>query len=86
MTVKAVCAITNLSRDSDTHTHFVATVRYVGLTDADISGTHYLNDLNPSLSGVTLVTQIESSMKTFLDGEGIDFGLLDTVRLLPEIL
>lgn len=86
MTVKAVCAITNLSKDSDTHTHFVAGVTYCGLVDASIAGTHYIYDLDPSLSGVTLVGQIESAMKTFLAGEGISFGLLDTVRLLPEVL
>ena len=86
MTVKAVCAITTLTRDSDNHAQFVAGVSYAGLVDASIIGTHYIYSLDPSLSGVTLVAQIESAMKTFLEGEGITFGALDTVRLLPEVL
>ena len=86
MTVKAVCNIIGVTKYSDNHAHFVANLSYTGLTDASIAGTHIVEDLNPALSGVTLVTQIESAMKTYLTGEGIDFGLLDTVRLLPEIL
>lgn len=86
MTIKAVCAITSLLRDPDDHSHFVAGVTYAGLVDAGVAGIHYISDLNPTLSGVTLVTQIEAAMKTFLQGEGITFGLLDGVRLLPEVL
>ena len=86
MTVKAVCCMNAVLRDSSNHAHFVATVSYAALVDTSISGTHYVYDLDPSALGTTLTDTIQSAMKTFLTGEGVSFGLLDTVRLLPGLV
>lgn len=86
MTIKAVCCMTSILRDSDDHTHFVAGVSYAVVTDDSISGTHYIYDLNPSALATTLTDTIQSAMKTYLTGQGVSFGLLDSVRLLPGLV
>lgn len=86
MTIKAVCCMTDTQRDPDDHTHFVATVKYAALQDTSITGTHYIYDLDPSAIGTTLTNTIQAAMKTFLTGEGMSFGLLDSVRLLPGLI
>jgi hypothetical protein len=86
MTVKAVCCMNSITRDSDNHAHFVAAVSYAGLVDTSIQGTHYVYDLDPSAIGTDLTNTIQAAMKVFLTGEGITFGVLDSVRLLPGLI
>jgi len=86
MTIKAVCCVTSVTRDPDTHSHFVAACNYVGLVDGSFQGTHYIYDLDPSALGNSLTDTIQSAMKTFLTNEGMTFGTFDNVRLLPGII
>lgn len=86
MAAKAICCVTDTQRDSNDHSHFVATVRYAGLVDTSYSGTHYVYDLDPSALGTALTNTIQAEMKTFLTNEGMTFGLLDYVRVVPGVL
>jgi hypothetical protein len=85
MAVKAICSIGQVLRDPDDHSLFVVVVSFAVLTDTSISSTHVISGLDPSGSAATTTLQIESAMKTFLEGEGVTFGLLDSVRLVPAL-
>lgn len=86
MAVKGVCIMTDLTRNSTTHTHFNATVRYAAMDDISVSGTLNIADLDPSALGTTLTDTIQAAVKAEIISGGVSFGLLDVVRLLPGLL
>lgn len=88
MAVKAVCVMTDVLRNSSTHTHFDAAIE-IAVT-AEASTTHIaitVEDLDPSALGTTLTDTIQSAVKDYLTAHSVvTFGLLDTVRLLPGLV
>jgi hypothetical protein len=88
MTVKAICTVGAVGRYASDHTEFYIGINYAALDDSDpaIQGVTYLYGLDPAADGTLLTTSIEAQMKTYLAAQGVSFGLLDTVRLLPALV
>lgn len=86
-TVQAVGIVTGLQRDNSNPGNFIAAVQYavVGQTGFN-EHTINVSNLNPSALGSTIQTQLEADLKTYLQGIGVTFGLLDTVRIVPGIV
>lgn len=66
------------------HTKCYVGVSYVVLDDTEppMEGTTYIYNLDPSNLQL-LLTTVQSQLKTFLTAQGVVFGALDTVQLLP---
>lgn len=89
MSVKAVCAITQLLQDQDESDKFVAVVSYTIFADLQPAfGTHDIHDISPNSSGSNITAQIEEAMKIFIEGAGsggqVSFGPSDFVLLIPR--
>lgn len=85
MAVKAVCVLNGrVGRYFNDHTKCYVGVHYVVLDDSDppMEGTTYIYNLDPSNLQL-LLTTVQGQMKTFLTAQGVVFGALDTVQLLP---
>lgn len=85
MAVKAVCVMNGtVGRYFSDHTKCYLGLDYVVLDDSNppIEGTTYIYGLDPSNLSL-LLTTVQTQMKTFLTGQGVVFGALDTVQLLP---
>lgn len=84
MAVKAVCIVSFLFPKSSTE--FTAEVNFASLPDSPgLSGTLTV-DLEPGALAVTLETAIKDAVQTYLEGQGVTFGLLDSVRLIGALL
>lgn len=85
MAVKAVCVLNGtVGRYFSDHAKCYIGVNYAALDDSDpaIEGTVYLYGLDPGNLALML-SSIQSQMKTYLTGQGVSFGPLDTVQVLP---
>lgn len=85
MAVKAVCVMNGrIGRFISDHTRCYVGVTYVVLDDSDppVEGTTYIYNLDPGNLQLLLST-VQSQLKTFLSTQGVVFGALDTVQLLP---
>lgn len=89
MAVKAVGGIVNLARATSDPTKFRVGLT-VGILDSGGgfggSRTMYIDELGTGLLTIGLVSAIESALKTWCQGEGVSFGLGDTVALIPGSL
>lgn len=78
MAVKAVCTIIELMPKSSTE--FTVVVSFASLPD-DVGLSGQLTvDLEPSALPTVMVSVIKAAVKGYLQGQGVEFGLLDSVQ------
>lgn len=87
MTVQAVGIVTGLQRDNSNPGNFIAAVQYAVIGQTGFN-EHTINvsNIDPTLSGALIQAAIQADLKTYLQGLGVTFGLLDTVRIVPGIV
>jgi len=79
MAVKAVCMAIELVPKGDTG-EFTAHISFASIPDGiGLSGQMSV-DLEPSALPTVMVSIIKAAVKAYLQGQGVEFGLLDTVQ------
>jgi len=84
MTVKAVCVVFAVTPKSSTE--FTAEVSFASLPDGTGLSGNMTVDLDPTISSVTMESIIKAAVKAYLQGQGVSFGLFDSVRLIGALL
>lgn len=84
MSVKAVCLVNEVTPKSSTE--FTVNVSFASLPDGTgLSGSMAV-DLEPTMTNATMESVIKTAVKTYLQGQGVSFGIFDTVRLIGALL
>lgn len=87
MTVQAVGIVIGLQRDNSNPGNFIAAVQYAVIGQTGFNEhTINISNIDPTLSGALIQAAIQADLKTYLQGLGVTFGLLDTVRIVPGIV
>jgi hypothetical protein len=84
MAIKAVCIVTGVV--PDTSSTFGVSISFASIPDGSgLSGNMDVTGLSPSLLPTAIEAQVTGAVKSYLQGQGVTFGLLDTVRMIGAL-